>query len=378
MSTHARKATIIGITLGGLLLSMGAPPAAAVGSEPPEIINAWANAPGAITLEWRHSGSGVFSFVVEEASGGFVFADADKRRQTVVGLKPSTTYRFHVCAVYDYNRVCSDEGGVGYVAIPTMSPEVPRPPRPTPPPAPPKPVPLALPAPIIKAELLKTFPDRTDSPYMVHLTWLNLPAIDAVQQSLIRRMDWYRNGTYFNSLPKPLPTFDDARDPYVIQRYKLCIENDVSRVCSNQVAILPAQRMPIPPVAPQPVTPVPLPSKNALPASAFNCAVGFVWRVARPSDLVCVTPDSRARIAEENRTAAARVQPGGGAYGPNTCRSGYVWREAFSGDLVCVTPQIRALVAQENQLGASRLASAVVASSPPVLTSGRKGALPRL
>jgi hypothetical protein len=371
-----------GIALGGLLLSLGAPPAAAVGIERPIVTAAYANAPGAITLAWKHSGIGVFSFVVEEASGAFVFADAGKRIWTVVGLTPSTTYRFHVCAVYDYNRVCSDEGGVGYAPVTTMPPEAPRPtprPNPAPPPAPPKPVALALPAPIIKAELRKTFPDRADSPYLVHLTWRN--PVDAAQLSLLKRMDWYRNGKYFNSSSKLLPTFEDARDPYATQRYRLCIENDVNRICSNEVTIAAVQGKPLPPVAPQPVTPAPLPSKNALPASAFTCASGFVWRVARPSDLVCVTPESRARVAEENRTAAARVQPGGGAYGPNTCRSGYVWREAFGGDLVCVTPQVRALVVQENQLSASRLASAVTASSPAVLKSSplsSKGALPRL
>jgi hypothetical protein len=85
-----------------------------------------------------------------------------------------------------------------------------------------------------------------------------------------------------------------------------------------------------------------------------TCKAGFVWRVARPDDLVCVTPASRARVAEENRTAAERVQPGGGAYGPNTCRSGFVWREAFNGDGICVTPDIRTLVREENRLGPSR------------------------
>jgi hypothetical protein len=85
-----------------------------------------------------------------------------------------------------------------------------------------------------------------------------------------------------------------------------------------------------------------------------TCKSGFVWRVARADDLVCVTPASRARVAKENRTAAERVQPGGGAYGPNTCRSGFVWREAFNGDGVCVLPDIRALVRDENRLGPSR------------------------
>lgn len=88
--------------------------------------------------------------------------------------------------------------------------------------------------------------------------------------------------------------------------------------------------------------------------SVATCKLGYVWRVARPSDLVCVTPQSRARVAQENRIAAQRVQPGGGAYGPNTCLPGFVWREAFNGDGVCVTPQVRARVRMENQLAASR------------------------
>jgi hypothetical protein len=87
------------------------------------------------------------------------------------------------------------------------------------------------------------------------------------------------------------------------------------------------------------------------------CKQGYVQRRARHSDLVCVTPASRSRVAEENRSAAARVQPGGGAYGPHTCRSGFVWREAFASDLVCVIPQVRSLVRLENQLAASRTRS---------------------
>lgn len=87
-----------------------------------------------------------------------------------------------------------------------------------------------------------------------------------------------------------------------------------------------------------------------------RCRSGFVRRLARPEDLVCVTPDSRARVAEENTTAASRIEPGGGAFGPNTCVSGFVWREAFEGDLVCVTPEIREFVREENRQGPSRRA----------------------
>jgi hypothetical protein len=88
-------------------------------------------------------------------------------------------------------------------------------------------------------------------------------------------------------------------------------------------------------------------------SSATACKAGYVPRLARASDLVCVTPDVQARTAQENAEAADRVDPAG-AYGPNTCISGFVWREAFEGDLVCVTPDIRSQVREDNRLAASR------------------------
>jgi hypothetical protein len=94
----------------------------------------------------------------------------------------------------------------------------------------------------------------------------------------------------------------------------------------------------------------------AAPATDPNaCKTGFVWREARAEDLVCVTPESRQRTANENAVAASRVDPNG-AYGPATCISGFVWREAFDGDTVCVTPETRDLVRAENEAGASRRA----------------------
>lgn len=86
--------------------------------------------------------------------------------------------------------------------------------------------------------------------------------------------------------------------------------------------------------------------------SAATCKTGYVWREARPSDLVCVAPESRALIATENQNAAQGVQPGAAPY----CRSGLVWREAFSGDTVCVSPLRRDQVRQENQAGPTLLA----------------------
>ncbi|MGD9783533.1 MAG: fibronectin type III domain-containing protein [Hyphomicrobiaceae bacterium] len=85
-----------------------------------------------------------------------------------------------------------------------------------------------------------------------------------------------------------------------------------------------------------------------VPPLVTGCRQGLVRRLASRGDRVCVTPASRDLIAQENRTAASRRSPNGGAYGPNTCRQGFVWREAFNGDVVCVTPARRAEVKAEN------------------------------
>ncbi|MGV3652093.1 MAG: hypothetical protein ACO1OK_11745, partial [Devosia sp.] len=61
----------------------------------------------------------------------------------------------------------------------------------------------------------------------------------------------------------------------------------------------------------------------------------------------------RQTVADENRAARSRIDPRG-AFGPNTCIPGFVWREAFGGDVVCVTPDRRETVRQENAIAASR------------------------
>ena len=86
------------------------------------------------------------------------------------------------------------------------------------------------------------------------------------------------------------------------------------------------------------------------------CIEGYVWRAARPTDRVCVSPAVRSESAAENAQAAERRQPGGGPYGPDTCRQGYVWREAFAGDTVCVAPPSRSRAAADNANAAARVA----------------------
>lgn len=87
---------------------------------------------------------------------------------------------------------------------------------------------------------------------------------------------------------------------------------------------------------------------------ASACKEGYVWREAYAGDVVCVTPATRAQAQADNAAAASRWTAG--AYGPHTCISGYVWREATAGDDVCVTPDIRSQTAADNAAAASRVA----------------------
>ena len=91
-------------------------------------------------------------------------------------------------------------------------------------------------------------------------------------------------------------------------------------------------------------------------AAGDICTQGFVWREAGTVDHVCVTPQTRAETAADNRAALSRVNPNGGPFGRFTCLQGFVWREAFNGDTVCVTPATRAQAAADNAQAANRVA----------------------
>lgn len=78
------------------------------------------------------------------------------------------------------------------------------------------------------------------------------------------------------------------------------------------------------------------------------CLYPYVWREATPGDIVCVTTQVRSDVRSDNEQADSRVEPEGGAYGPDTCKQGFVWREATPNDHVCVTPQTRDLMNELN------------------------------
>lgn len=107
-----------------------------------------------------------------------------------------------------------------------------------------------------------------------------------------------------------------------------------------------------PPVgAPAPVPPE-AGGATTCPWGPNQCLPGYVWRVSRPDDLVCVTPETRELVAEDNALAEDRKDPacatGDCEFGPDQCLPGYVWRVTTPDDLVCVTPEMRDLVAEDN------------------------------
>jgi hypothetical protein len=93
-----------------------------------------------------------------------------------------------------------------------------------------------------------------------------------------------------------------------------------------------------------------------------QCGQGYVWREAFAGDHVCVSPQMRETVADDNRAANERRAQSG------NCNPDFVWRLANPEDHVCVTPQVRDQTQVDNRLASSRLASAarVVPLTPSV------------
>jgi hypothetical protein len=117
--------------------------------------------------------------------------------------------------------------------------------------------------------------------------------------------------------------------------------------------------------------PPPVAEVDSCPWGPDQCVQGFVWRVSTPEDLVCVTPEMRDLVAEDNALAAERKDPacatGDCEWGPDQCLPGYVWRVITPDDLVCVTPEMRDLVAEDNVLAAGRKDPACANAGLPVM-----------
>ncbi len=91
----------------------------------------------------------------------------------------------------------------------------------------------------------------------------------------------------------------------------------------------------------------------AKPHDPNTCKSPWVWRMARPTDRVCVTVETRRDTELENRSALSRQI----ASGNNTCKSPFVWRDAYSGDKTCVPLESRSRAFKDNAAAAERRAS---------------------
>ena len=67
-----------------------------------------------------------------------------------------------------------------------------------------------------------------------------------------------------------------------------------------------------------------------------------------------MTPATRTQVQWDNAYAPYRRDPNG-AWGPYPCISGYVWRVARADDLVCVTPAVRDQTAYDNSVAVTRV-----------------------
>ena len=113
-----------------------------------------------------------------------------------------------------------------------------------------------------------------------------------------------------------------------------CISGVPANASKSKVTETPGGAVAEPPINSPPRIPFPDPAPDdPSPSSPANCMPGFERREARPTDYVCVTPESRSTVKQENAIAHTRRNPSG-PYGSHTCISGFVWREAFDGDVV--------------------------------------------
>ncbi|MEO8611657.1 MAG: tachylectin-related carbohydrate-binding protein [Chloroflexota bacterium] len=100
-------------------------------AEAPVITSAIPNAPGWITIAWLHSGEGgVLGYRIDRQNPSFSWTTFNNAgNHTDMGLQPSTTYSYRVCAVYSGSEACSE-----WVAVRTMDPPQTNPPISRPPP----------------------------------------------------------------------------------------------------------------------------------------------------------------------------------------------------------------------------------------------------
>jgi hypothetical protein len=113
-----------------------------------------------------------------------------------------------------------------------------------------------------------------------------------------------------------------------------------------------------------------LPSAFAREAHAQSndeCAEGFVWREAFPDDHVCVLPQVRDMVREQNRNAGQFTTKEG-----TECTPGYVFRMAGPRDQVCVTEDERDQAQQDNRMADTRRRSTQAPQYPDLTDAGSR------
>jgi hypothetical protein len=134
---------------------------------------------------------------------------------------------------------------------------------------------------------------------------------------------------------------DMTRDIENIQGQLVCSPRPVSQATlsiANAATNMHAAPRPAPPQGPD-LAKVPRP-----------CLQGFVWRQAVAMDYVCVTSQTRAQAAADDKMRDQRIAAN------DMCIQGYVWRMTVPLDHVCVTPQTRDQAQQDNAAMNERVA----------------------
>ena len=223
LRTAGRLAAVAGL-IASLLCLAGVGAVAGDGDEEPSGVVAFPNAPGMVTVTWSHTGEDVYSFVLEqEAPYAFTTPDRDKRAWSVPNLEAGRTYRYRVCAVFDFNRVCSD-----WVAVTTLPP---------PPPSGGSSAGARPPTPVLKA--------TARSAGEIYLTWEH-PGYAARLTSAAL----YRDGRFLYEALQP-GNFDgdhvDVVAPGSVHRYHFCFKNPDGEACSAPLTRSPLAPPPAPP-----------------------------------------------------------------------------------------------------------------------------------
>jgi hypothetical protein len=293
--------------------------------------------PKGIVVNWKHSGQGVYSFTVERENppAHTPGVNATQRQLPDYNLEPNTTYRYRVIAHFiteDGDYACSD-WAEGKTSPPEAQQQPQRPPTPR----------------IVEHHAGETWIGiKWEAGFNYESYFINITGPFGTEKgpSELRTIHHDDDGTWGYQrvdglLPGRTYTFSvqGCTKPVFGIADIFGVDNDT---CWDW-------------------SPGYLASTSAYSAHSGpdTCAPPFVWREAFPNDHVCVEAQRREQVAADNAKAQERrdyvcTPPNCMFTAPDTCKVGYVWREARPNDLVCVTVDERSRVADENAIADQR------------------------